>query len=1144
MADSAAAPRPRKKRMLIIAGSVLAFLIVLIGLLPTIASHVLVPGLIRSSIAGQVDGDVVVDGLHLSWFGGQGVRKIAISSSDGATKLDVNGDTDRSLLGLLFGWPNLGKVDVVLSGEGVLNADGSTSFDALFQALPSGPITESSGAGTGSTTAASSSVASSGGIPAGLRVDATVKVPSLRLQQGEKNVLEVKDLLATARIDTKLPIALSLKTAIDSEGSAGSLSMDMELAHSFKADGNFSLAAASLSAKIAGSNVRVPVSAEWADIESLDMSISSDALGKGLTLNGKASGTLGGKSAISMDADLKLGALVTDSGAFILGPDTISGSMHAKSIPTSLLEPFVLGLGVDLPKDLGPTLDASLTAEPGQQRKVQVKIDSSHLTLRADASISNTAISEGQLTIDGALPATLFASAGIPEGKPIAFTLRGEKIALALDSQGRPEFATLAGSIEMQSVDSVVLQATKAITIADFDATVVTTSLKQGIQIDVKGMVNDASIHAQAQIPDVLSMVEGDNATGLVAVQGFSVDGKITSKLLDALGLDKKIGTLDAAVPLRIASKELKIQFQDQAPPLLDGEITATVDSARLSLAGQAEAISINGLRVDLVGRNEKGISLDSDVNIASKSRQVASIKLKAASPSMNAILLEDVRLDMDVVDVALAAGLAGIEPGPIVALIGSAATLDAFTPRMEPGVAQIDLTANLKSPAARAAVSCAINGAMLTKADGTFDAMLEPADLKAALGEDQQIKLKTAVPIKATFSVASLPLDMSDLKDARGSVSLDAKSAEFLGEDGSSLITKSLQGKAALTGSDLKLSLQADVLEKASSGNSTIERGRILFDSQVTIGSGDESTRLGTTLVELKKVPTVLFELAGGDGRMVVAALGETVDAKATVTPAKNGRNVIVANFKSPFATVDLPMAWIEEETKLVVPEGKPLNGKLIISPSLSSEILSLLHPIFADVSTTKKPIRLTVGPLEAPLDENMKVLNGEADLVVGEVTLKSTQVGSQILSLLEKRSISSLDAMINPLKITAKDGMVEYSNFVVEIGRLDNGSYKQKLIFNGKVDLGADPPTVIGISATYPASNLVGVFSELKNVSPSLLDTLRPTVTFYGPLYDAKGQRIALKTKIDPIDLKDGLKPDQVEGLIKGIGDLIRKR
>ena len=83
-----------------------------------------------------------------------------------------------------------------------------------------------------------------------------------------------------------------------------------------------------------------------------------------------------------------------------------------------------------------------------------------------------------------------------------------------------------------------------------------------------------------------------------------------------------------------------------------------------------------------------------------------------------------------------------------------------------------------------------------------------------------------------------------------------------------------------------------------------------------------------------------------------------------------------------------------------------------------------------------------------------------------------------------------------------------------------------------------------MVGISASFPATNLVPVFRELQKVPPAILATLRPKVTFYGPLYDQNGKRIPLKQKIDPISLDEGLTPDQVGGIIKGIGDLIRKK
>jgi hypothetical protein len=219
-------------------------------------------------------------------------------------------------------------------------------------------------------------------------------------------------------------------------------------------------------------------------------------------------------------------------------------------------------------------------------------------------------------------------------------------------------------------------------------------------------------------------------------------------------------------------------------------------------------------------------------------------------------------------------------------------------------------------------------------------------------------------------------------------------------------------------------------------------------------------------------------------------------------------------------------------------------VDGGWTLKPEVSDDFLAVLHPIFEDLEPADRQIEVDVQSFTSPLDFGLRDLTADITITVGDVTLVATRAGSRLLSMIANRSMNNLDARLGPLRLRMAKGIVRYDDFLIEIGRLDDGSYKQTFEFNGEIDLGSNPSRVIEISAAYPAANLVKIFPELERVPRSLLETLRPTVTFSGPLYNARGDRIPLQAKIDPLDLDGGLKPEQVQGLIKGIGELIRGR
>ena len=137
-------------------------------------------------------------------------------------------------------------------------------------------------------------------------------------------------------------------------------------------------------------------------------------------------------------------------------------------------------------------------------------------------------------------------------------------------------------------------------------------------------------------------------------------------------------------------------------------------------------------------------------------------------------------------------------------------------------------------------------------------------------------------------------------------------------------------------------------------------------------------------------------------------------------------------------------------------------------------------------------------------------------------------------MLSLLgnEDRSIPPL----LPLKITARRGD-RASNFVMELG--EQASTGRRSDFDGKIDLAADP-TVIGSPPPSPRSG--SRIPRRSTVPPRCW-----TPSAQGDLLRTAVRRVREAHPpghgTDPINLEDGLKPEAVPGLIKGIGDLINR-
>ena len=335
--------------------------------------------------------------------------------------------------------------------------------------------------------------------------------------------------------------------------------------------------------------------------------------------------------------------------------------------------------------------------------------------------------------------------------------------------------------------------------------------------------------------------------------------------------------------------------------------------------------------------------------------------------------------------------------------------------------------------------------------------------------------------------------------------------------------------------GIDVEMQLNiAQLTLRMPEGNPAIEINNARLEGSIA------ST--GRVVADMANMPSSILELYGDSSRLAVAALGESVSGDIVLDQDATGDLAIKLNIESPYAEVSMPMATLSEEG-FSIPETEPARADVRISTTLSSEILSVLHPLFASIQTTEKPIQCVIGPVATQHNSGLENVMAIGELDVGEVVLSSTALGSQILSMIEGRAAERLGARFGSLEITMIDGRIRYNDFVVEIGRRDDGSYVQSLLFSGDIDLVSNPPRVLAISAAYPGSNLASFFSDLRTIPPVLLDTLRPTVTMYGPLFDVDGDRIPLKSRVEPFDLESTLLPDNLRGILKGVGELLQR-
>jgi hypothetical protein len=210
--------------------------------------------------------------------------------------------------------------------------------------------------------------------------------------------------------------------------------------------GDLSTLALDLSTTIDRLDAVVEETGERVSIENASAGVRTTALAQGLRATASNRFTLAGRPAGRIDADLTAADLLGADGAFKPGlPSNLRGTVTLGGVRTDALGAFVPIAALDLPTDLGPTLDATAALEPtsGDRTRVALSLTSQNLNGTGSIAIGADGVTGGadalslELTSVGPLLERL---ANTPEG-PVAISattpgrvsLRAADLALPLD---------------------------------------------------------------------------------------------------------------------------------------------------------------------------------------------------------------------------------------------------------------------------------------------------------------------------------------------------------------------------------------------------------------------------------------------------------------------------------------------------------------------------------------------------------------------------------------------------------------------------------------------------------------------------------------------------------------------------------------
>lgn len=252
----------------------------------------------------------------------------------------------------------------------------------------------------------------------------------------------------------------------------------------------------------------------------------------------------------------------------------------------------------------------------------------------------------------------------------------------------------------------------------------------------------------------------------------------------------------------------------------------------------------------------------------------------------------------------------------------------------------------------------------------------------------------------------------------------------------------------------------------------------------------------------KFQDVPTAVVDAMANLQGLLVAAVGGPMNATITANnlSMNTGRMDVDVRTPNGFLTTQIR----GREGTLRIPPDPPLTAELNVTPQLRERLLYRLHPLLADIRTTKQPLRATIASGVVPLGPegsdqavDLSGLRADVEITVGEVEFESGSTTLALLRLFNEADRRTIPGSIEPISAKIRNGVIRYDQFAVRID-------KYTLRYSGEIDL---VKQAVNLRTELPLEALATTFQELEGYADRIVV---PLVT--------RGSFGALKTEIDP--------------------------
>jgi hypothetical protein len=435
--------KPRRRRIWYVLLTAVVVLGALVALLPTFVNLGLGRGAIESALAGFVNGTVALDDVQVSWTGPLELEGFRVRDGAGREAANLHVTLRSGLIPFALG--SVDTYDVTIGGAlaGAIDREGHVTLADLVK---------SGDAGAAQTTAPPSGPASGGASARAPGVRAVLDGIRIELAvEGAPDPLVVEKLTGEAVFAPGGTTSLTARSPVVSGARRGDLDLTVTLERLFDEQGAIHPAGAAIDARLAATNLPVPLADDVEAIERLELTLESADAAQRIDLHLDAVPILAGAAPSALVADLALIRPLREGGALAVGLDTIEGSVTGTRVPTALAQPALAGTGITLERDVGPTIDVAARFAGPAGGTVEVTARGEHVSALLEAAIAaGGAIDGRRLDIDATVAPELVKDlAGADLLEPVRLSVRSSAFRLPpRDEQGRIDVAAIGVTAE------------------------------------------------------------------------------------------------------------------------------------------------------------------------------------------------------------------------------------------------------------------------------------------------------------------------------------------------------------------------------------------------------------------------------------------------------------------------------------------------------------------------------------------------------------------------------------------------------------------------------------------------------------------------------------------------------------------------